>query len=133
MKKLSITVIIIAILLSSCGEKSKKSRGLDNTLFKYASLIRWANFDAALRYLKPGDKEIIPTRFELERLKQFKVGRYIESPITPGNKPTLISQSVEIQLYNIHTNVTKTIYDHQIWEYDEKRMQWFIISGLPKL
>jgi len=133
MKKILLNIFIITILLASCGGTSNKKRNLDSTLFKYASLIRWSNFDAAVNYLKPGDEDIKPSDFELQRLKQFKVSQYLESPITPGSDEYIILQSVEIQLYNIHTNKTKTIYDHQSWEYDDKLKQWFLTTGIPKL
>ena len=118
MKKTIIQFLILLLILSSCGSESKKKRGLDSTLFKYAAVIRWSNFDAAVGFLKPGDKNILPSSFDLERLKQFKVSSYQESPITPGHKENVIHQAVEIQLYNIHNNKTRTIIDNQIWEFD---------------
>lgn len=132
MKKIIFTVLITMILLSSCGEKSNKKRNLDETLYKYASLIRWANFDAATSLVKHKD-DARSHDFELQKLKQFKVSSYSESPIQPGVEKNIILQNVEITLYNIHTNKAKVIYDHQSWEYDEELGQWFITSGLPKL
>lgn len=120
-------------ILVSCGEESIKKRGLDDTLFKYAALIRWSNYEGAMRYLKPGIEDIIPTSFELEHLKQFKVSRYLEAPITPGATINSINQSVEIQLYSIHNNAVRTIMDHQSWEYNEELQQWFLTSGIPKI
>jgi hypothetical protein len=102
-------------------------------MFAYAALIRWSNYDGAMRYLKPGVAEIIPTDFELEHLKQFKVSQYLEAPITPGDSINTIKQSVEIELYNIHNNTVKTIFDHQTWEYNEEVQQWFLTSGIPKI
>ena len=131
-KSIAIILLVIAILIS-CGEDSKKKRGLDDTLFKYSSLIRWSNYEGAMRFLKPGNKEIIPTNFELEHLRQFKVSSYSEAPITPGANANSINQSVEIQLYNIHNNSVRTIIDHQTWEYNDKLQQWFLASGIPKI
>jgi hypothetical protein len=132
--KNSITTIVLALtILVSCGEKSTKKRGLDDTLFQYASLVRWSNYDAALRFLKPSIKEIKPTDFELEHLKQFKVSSYRESPITPGSTANTINQNVEIQLYNVHNNTVRTINDSQIWEYDDELQRWFLITGIPKI
>ncbi len=134
MKKIFFLSIVLVFSLSSCGSsKSTKKRSLDDTLYKYAASIRWANYDAALRFLDPKNKAIVPTRFELEKLKQFKVSRYSASPITPGSSENEILQDVEIQLYNIHTNRTKTIYDHQAWQYNEELKRWLLTSGLPKL
>lgn len=133
MKKVLFTVLISLFILSSCGSDSKKKKSLDSTLYKYAAVIRWSNFDAATSFLKPGDKSILPSSFELERLKQFKVSGYHESPISPGPKENIILQNVEIQLYNIHNNKTRIIYDYQSWEYDADKETWFLTSGIPKL
>ncbi len=133
MKKI-IFFLTITLLLSACGgSQSTKTRNLNATLYKYASTIRWSNFDVALQFLKPDKKDILPSAFELDKLKQFKVSQYLESPITPGPKENIIMQSVQIQLYNIHNNRTKTIYDTQSWEYDESQKRWFLTSGIPKL
>jgi len=133
MKKQALYIFIIISLIASCGGTSNKKRSLDSTLFKYASLIRWSDFDNALTFLKPGIKEIVPSGFELQRLKQFKVSQYLESPISPGNNANIILQNVEIQLYNIHTNKTIVIRDLQAWEYDDETKRWFNTTGLPKL
>ena len=104
MNKTSINNFLISLLvilfLASCGGKTNKKRNLDSTLFSYASSIRWSNFEEALKFIKPGENQIKPSSFELERLKQFKVSQYSESPISPGAKENIILQSVEIQLYN---------------------------------
>ena len=132
--KNSLAIILLSLfILSSCGDQSKKKRSLDETLFQYAAVIRWSNYEAALRFLKPGKKDIIPTNFELEHLKQFKVSSYLEAPITPGANANTINQSVEIQLYNIHNNSVKTIIDHQSWEYDDALQRWFLTSGIPQI
>ena len=133
MKKLSISLFVILLALMSCSGKPSKKRNLDNTLYAYASSIRWSDFDGAVNFLKADAKATKPSSFELQRLKQFKVSSYIESPIKLGAKENVILQSVEIQLYNIHSNKTRTIYDHQSWEYDDTLSRWFLTSGLPKL
>lgn len=133
MKKTIISLFVITILLSSCGGKSHKKRNLDDTLYKYASLIRWSNFDGATTLLKSGEDIKGPTSFELQRLKQFKVSRYSESPIQPGSKENIVLQNVEIELYNIHNNISRIIYDQQSWEYNSDAGQWFLATGLPKL
>ena len=133
MKKSLLSIFILVILLTSCGGKSNKKRNLDETLYKYASLIRWSNFDNAVTLLKRGDDIKPPSQFQVQKLKQFKVSRYLESPIQPGLTENTIRQSVEIQFYNIHTNKSKTIVDRQNWEFDDDLGQWFLTTGLPKL
>ena len=127
-------VWILALLISACGSgQSNKKRNLDATLYKYASMIRWSDYEAAKQFLKPGESDIQPSSFELERLKQYKVSQYLESPIAPGTQENIIIQQVRIELYNIHNNRTKTINDTQSWEYNEELKQWFLTSGIPKL
>jgi hypothetical protein len=133
MKKSIVLSLICIFLLASCGGKSTKKRNLDETLYKYASLVRWSNYDAAIAFLKPGDKTIQPSSFELEKLKQYKVSRYDESPIRPGTEANIILQDVSIQLYNIHTNKEKIISDKQTWEYDEVKKQWYLTSEIMKI
>jgi peptidoglycan hydrolase CwlO-like protein len=133
MKKHLILFIILSLLLVSCGASTSKKRSLDQTLYKYATVIRWSNFDGAIGFLKPGMEDVLPSDFELNHLKQFKVSRYSESPIRPGSEENIILQDVEIELYNIHNNKTKTIYDQQTWEYDEDYKRWLLTSGLPKI
>ena len=133
MKKNISLLIIISLVLISCGSSTSKKRSLDQTLYKYATAIRWSNFDAAVGFLKPGVKEIFPSEFDLNHLKQFKVSRYSESPIRPGAEENIILQDVEIELYNIHNNKTKVIYDRQSWKYDDTLKRWLLTSGIPKI
>lgn len=134
MKKTNITLLIISlILLSSCATKSTKKRNLDQTLFKYAKIIRFTDYDAALNFLNPKEKDSQPSSFELEHLKQFRVSGYNEYPIQPGETANTIQQTVRIRLYNIHNNKEREVIDNQVWEYDDERSQWYLKSGLPKL
>ena len=133
MKKFIIYILISAILLASCGGKSNKKRNLDETLSKYASLIRWSHYDDAVVYINPKDDSVKPRSFDIEKLKQYKVSRYSESPIRPGSQDNIILQNVEIELYNIHTNKSRIIFDQQSWQFDDELEQWFITSGMPKL
>lgn len=133
MKKLTLYVLLGTILLVSCGGKTNKKRNLDETLYKYASAIRWSYYDEAVVYLDPKDESIKPRSFDIQKLKQYKVSRYNESPIQPGNKENIILQNVEIELYNIHTNKSRTIFDQQSWRYDAELQQWYLTTGMPKL
>jgi len=134
MKTSIFVVFVFSLFLTACGGRSSsKKQSLDQITYKYAATIRWSNFEAAVNYLKPGIDEIKPTSFQLNRLKQFKVSSYTASPIRAGSKENIILQDVEIELYNIHTNSTKTIHDSQSWEFDPKSKLWFLTSGLPKL
>ncbi|SRR5690554_1231323 len=133
MKKLLITLVILA-LLQACGGRMSKKQSLDHTLYQYAKVMRWADFDQALNFIDPeADEDIQPTELELNRLKQFGVSSYVPRPILPGPDENSIVQTVELKLYNIHTKREKVVLDEQVWRYDEEQKRWFLDSGLPKI
>ena len=133
MKKL-ITVIVIFSLLVACGGRMTKKKALDHTLYQYAKVMRWADYNTAITYFSPDIDPIHkPTSIDIERMKQFNVSSYVESPILPGETDNSIVQNVQIKLYNIHTKREKVVIDQQNWEYDTEAKRWWLTSGLPKL
>ena len=133
MKKL-ILIITICALLSACGGRMSKKQSLDHTLFQYAKVMRWADFNNAITFFSP-DIEAAnkPSSTDIERLKQFAVSSYIASPILPGDTENQIKQDAQIKLYNLHTKREKIVIDRQVWEYDDETKRWLLISGLPKI
>lgn len=133
MKKLIIALLLVA-LLQACGGHMNKKRVLDNTLYQYSKVMRWADYDQAMTFIsKDPEAKAIPTDLELERLKQFGVSSYVPNPIVPGPTENSIVQTVQLKLYNIHTKREKVVIDRQVWAYDEQKKIWLLTSGLPVL
>lgn len=133
MKKL-ILIITICALLSACGGRMSKKQSLDHTLYQYAKVMRWADFNTAMTFFSPEiDAANKPSTIDIERLKQFAVSSYVSSPIMPGETDNQINQDVQIKLYNLHTKREKIVVDHQVWQYNDDEKSWLLISGLPKL
>lgn len=133
MKKVTLAIIIFS-LLASCGGRMSKKQSLDHTLYQYAKVMRWADYNAALTFFSPNmEDKFKPSSTDIERLKQFGISSYVSSPITPGDTENRINQNVQIKLYNKHTKREKVVIDQQTWEYDEETKTWTLISGLPKL
>jgi len=133
MKKL-ILIITICALLTACGGRMSKKQSLDHTLYQYAKVMRWADFNTAMTFFSPEiDAANKPSTIDIERLKQFAVSSYVSSPITPGKTDNQINQDVQIKLYNVHTKREKVVIDHQVWQYNDDAKNWLLISGLPKL
>ncbi|MGJ8662825.1 MAG: hypothetical protein ACSHWU_04195 [Marinicella sp.] len=133
MKK-AIVIIILCALLSACGGRMSKKQSLDHTLYQYAKVMRWADFNTAMTFFSPKiDDSHKPSSTDIERLKQFGVSSYVASPILPGETDNRINQDVQIKLYNIHTKREKVIIDRQTWEYDDESKRWLLISGLPEI
>jgi len=133
MKKI-LTVFLIITLLSSCGGKMTKKRMLDETLYSYAKIFRWADFQTAMSYFSPEvDEKLKPTKLEIDRIKQFAVSSYVPSPILPGEDENTIIQNVKIKIYNLHTKREREIIDSQVWKYNTENKRWWLVSGLPKI
>lgn len=132
MKK-TISLFVFILIIGGCSGMSVKKR-LDSTLFKYAGVIRWANYAAAMEFMSPDtEKKYLPSRLEIDRLQQFSVSSYIAAPIIPGADEYTIHQNVQIKFYNVHTKREKIIIDKQEWRYDEELKHWWLMTGLPKL
>jgi len=133
MKKL-ILIFTICALLSACGGRMSKKQSLDHTLFQYAKVMRWADFNTAMTFFSTDmEAENKPSSTDIERLKQFAVSSYVASPILPGDTDNQIKQDVQIKLYNLHTKREKIVIDRQVWEYDDETKHWLLVSGLPRI
>lgn len=133
MKK-SVIIILLCLLVVACGGRMSKKQSLDHTLYQYAKVMRWSDFNTAMSFFSPDiDKIHKPSRLEIDRLMQFNVSSYVASPIMPGKTDNSILQDVQIKLYNKHTKREKVVVDQQVWEYDEDMKKWWLTSGLPKL
>lgn len=133
MKKL-ILLITVCALLSACGGRMSKKQSLDHSLYQYAKVMRWADFNTAMTFFSPDIKDTDkPSSTDIERLKQFGVSSYMASPIMPGETDNQIKQDVQLKLYNIHTKREKVVIDRQVWTYDDELKRWLLLSGLPDL
>jgi uncharacterized protein YceK len=133
MKKITL-IIIICVLFTACGGRMSKKQSLDHTLYQYAKVMRWADFNTAMTFFSPDMEQTNkPSSTDIERLKQFGVSSYVASPILPGDHENRIIQDVQIKLYNLHTKREKVVIDRQVWEYDGDTKRWLLLSGLPQI
>lgn len=127
-------MLLILAVLQACGGRMGKKQNLDHTLYQYAKVMRWADYDQAANFINPkAEENVKPTELELNRFKQFGVSSYVPRPILPGPDENSVVQTVELKLYNIHTKREKVVVDRQLWRYDDEQKRWFLESGLPKI
>ncbi len=132
MKK-SVIIILLCLFVVACGGRMSKKQALDHTLYQYAKVMRWSDYNTAMSFFSPDMEDSIkPSRLDIDRLNQFSVSSYIASPILPGDSDNSIRQDVQIKLYNKHTKREKVVVDHQLWSYDDELKKWWLESGLPK-
>ena len=126
-----LVILGLATLLTACP-KTKEESDLSDTLLKYDTVVRWAQWDAAVDFVSPEYLEEHPvTRLDLDRLRLFRVTQYtVRSAVNVDDGKGLM-QEVEIRMFNKNQARERTVLDEQYWKYDEERERWLLHSGLP--
>ena len=121
----------LAALLTACP-KTKEESALSDTLLEYDTIIRWAQWDAAVDFVAPEYLNEHPvTRLDLDRLRLFKVTQYTVRSAAPVDEGKGLMQEVEIKMFNKNRARELSVIDQQYWKYDEERERWYLHSGLP--
>ena len=128
-----ICLLVIALALAACGEENKQDELLDATLRSYANTMRWGEIDQAIGFISPADLEAHPiSNVDLERYRQVRIVGYQEQGIQRPDQGHA-RQTVTLEIVNQHTQVARSVVDHQDWKYDPVSKHWWLTSGLPKL
>lgn len=117
---LSILVVLSVLSLAGCATKTRED-ALTTTLTAYASTVRWGDFQSAAQFIEPAALAAHPlSKLELARYQQVKVSEYDAGagPVPTGDFD--MQQTAQISLVNLHTQIERTIVDHQTWHYDKK-------------
>ena len=129
----TILILGLAALLTACP-KTKEDQDLSDTLLQYDTVVRWAQWDAAVDFVSPEYLEEHPvTRLDLDRLRLFRVTQYsVRSAIPTDNEEGKgLIQVVEIKMFNKNQARERVVIDEQIWKYNEETGRWQLHSGLP--
>ena len=129
----TILILGLTVLLTACP-KTKEDQDLSDTLLQYDTVIRWAQWDAAVDFVAPDYLEEHPvTRLDLDRLRLFRVTQYsVRSAIpTDNDEGKSLIQVVEIKMFNKNQARERVVIDEQIWKYNEETERWQLHSGLP--
>ena len=133
MKLILRTILLLGItaLLTACP-KTKEETDLSETLLRYDTIVRWAQWDAAVDFVDPEYLEEHPvTRLDLDRLRLFKVTQYSVRSAIPFDEGNGLVQIVEIKMFNKHQARERVVIDEQTWKYNEEVERWQLHSGLP--
>ena len=133
MKLILRTILLLGItaLLTACP-KTKEENDLSETLLRYDTIVRWAQWDAAVDFVAQEYLDEHPiTRLELERLRLFKVTQYSVRSAIPFDEGNGLIQIVEIKMFNKHQARESIVIDEQEWKYNEELERWQLHSGLP--
>ena len=124
-------ILSLATLLSACPQ-TKEDKDLSDTLTQYETIIRWAQWDAAVDFVAMEyQKENPITRLDLDRLRLFRVTQYLVRSSVPVDEGNGLIQVVEIRMFNKNQARERSIIDEQYWKYNEETERWKLHSGLP--
>ena len=127
----TLVMLGMAVLLSGCPQ-TKEDKTLTETLQQYETIIRWAQWDAAVDFISLEYQQEHPiTRLELDRLRLFRVTQYIVRSSVPFDEGNALMQVVEIRMFNKNQARERSIIDEQTWKYDAETERWQLYSGLP--
>jgi hypothetical protein len=133
MKMILRTILLLSLttLLAGCPQ-TKEDKDLSETLKQYETIVRWAQWDAAIDFVSMEYQVENPiTRLDLDRLRLFRVTQYVvrsSAPIDDGNG---LIQVVEIRMFNKNQARERSIIDEQYWKYNAETERWKLHSGLP--
>ena len=128
---LAATFLLMTAVSADAASKRGQAKLLEMAQFKYASAIRWSEFEMAWAHVDPSYRDKNPlSDLEKERLKQIQITGYdkkTEDFLPDGT----VEQSVEIRLINRNTQTERIVMDIQVWRWDEKAKRWWLTTGLP--
>lgn len=125
-------VLTAVLAMAGCATHTRETL-LDQTLEAYASAVRWDGFGSAMQYIDPKVLEKHPpTALQLARFQQVRVSGYDSAGAQPVSDNE-VHQRVRIDLINIHTQVSRSVIDNQVWRYDPVAEHWWLESGLPDI
>ena len=127
----TILLLCLATLLTACPQ-TKEDKNLSETLKQYETIVRWAQWDAAIDFISMEYQEENPiTRLDLDRLRLFRVTQYVVRSSAPIDEGNGLIQVVEIRMFNKNRARERSIIDEQYWKYNAETERWKLHSGLP--
>ncbi|MFC4525981.1 hypothetical protein ISN76_01875 [Dyella halodurans] len=134
MRRILILLTALAALLIGGCKSDQRNYSLTNTLTAYASVVRWGDFASAYQFVDPKVREAHPpSSLEMARYDMYKVTGYDEGKGAAPGAENEVTQVVQINMVNIHTQVERTVVDQQKWRYDPETKHWWLVSGLPDI
>lgn len=127
-----VATVFAVLIIASCASTSGMEKARTEALEQYESMIRWSQWDGAVNYIAPEYLEENPiTRLDLDRLRLFRVTAYTVRSTQVYDEGKTLTQGVEIRLFHKSQAVERSIFDEQLWKYDEEAQVWLLHSGLP--
>ena len=128
MHKSKLVMYLVTFLIVGCTTLIRGER-FDRTLTAYSDAMRWSDFEAAHYFVEP--EQIRKNPPDLENLRRMKVISYDVRRVEHLKNNLQVRQTVHISYYRTDDMRQRTLVDRQMWEYDEGKKAWYLMSGLP--
>lgn len=129
--RLCLALVLSGLLSAGCAmvQKEQRDLSLQAAATAYQSALRWGYFDTAFGYLDPAQRrgKSLPPQLKNLRVTDCEI---VQPPVITG--PGEATQIVNIDYLYEDRQVVKRLTDHQVWHYDPKINNWWLVSGLPK-
>jgi hypothetical protein len=131
MNRFGLVVFPVLFLLAACATVKDMTyrKKFDQASQAYGDAIRWSEFETAQQFVRTEGAGAATAN--LARLNEFKVTSYDVKHTTPLEELLQVRQEAEIKYYKKGSLIEKTLRDLQLWEYDEERNRWYLVSGFP--
>jgi len=127
-----LAAFLMVAMLSSCGTLSTKDRQQQETLDLFRQTLRFSEYDGIIGFIDSEYLEENPiTRLELRRIQQFQVSGYKVRSVVASEDGTMITQVIELRLYNLRTASERRVLYREEWRWHEDGAGWRLHSGLP--
>ena len=128
-----IGLLTLLLLLGGCASAERR-QSLSDTLWAYANIVRWDGFSRAWQFVDPKVRAMHTlSALDKARFQQVQIGGYDEGDGPIFRSQNCVTQEVNIDLINRHSQSERRIIDHQIWHYDKRAKRWWLESGLPHI
>ena len=128
MPMIKIIVSLLLILLTYGCASDHKVKVLDDSLKVYSAAIRWGDFHGATKFFK---NPALVNKVDFNKLKSIKVTSYNVVQTSMSNSGSQLNQIVIIRFYDSNDGREREITDKQLWEYNEERELWLLITPMP--
>ena len=128
MHKSKLVICLLTLLVVGCTTIIRGER-FDRTLRAYSNALRWSDFEAAHYFVDPEQMNKNPP--DLENLSRINVISYDVRRVEHLKNNLQVRQTVHISYYKTDDMRQRTLVNRQIWEYDEEKKGWYLMSGLP--
>lgn len=128
MHRSRLVICLLTLLLVGCTTIIRGER-FDRTLRAYSNAVRWSDFQTALYFVEA--RQIQENPPDMEELRRVRVISYNVKNLEHLKTNEQVRQTVHISYYKTDDMRQRNLVNLQIWEYDEEKKSWYLVSGLP--